>query len=97
MSAAKCIPSGDIYEALIFDWDGTLVDSRELNYRALEAALRDCGVALDPDWYWQRQGVASPEMLVEWEQTIAPLPEPRLSTFGGPEATPCEPTGDDSR
>ncbi len=76
MPAAESIPSGDTYGALIFDWDGTLVDSRDLNHRALEAALRDCGVVLDPGWYWHRQGIASPDMLVEWEETIAPLPEP---------------------
>jgi beta-phosphoglucomutase-like phosphatase (HAD superfamily) len=70
------VPSGESYDALIFDWDGTLVDSRDLNHRALESALRECGVVLDPRWYWQRQGIASPDMLVEWESTFGPLPEP---------------------
>jgi phosphoglycolate phosphatase-like HAD superfamily hydrolase len=56
--AAERAPSGDDHQTLIFDWDGTLVDPRALNHRALEAAPRDCGVTLDPGWYWPRQAGA---------------------------------------
>jgi beta-phosphoglucomutase-like phosphatase (HAD superfamily) len=69
------LPSGEGYHALVFDWDGTLVDSRDLNHRALTNALADCGVTLPAQWYWQREGIASPELLIEWESTIGPLPE----------------------
>jgi phosphoglycolate phosphatase-like HAD superfamily hydrolase len=62
----------------IFDWDGALVDSRDLNHRALEAALRDCGVALDPGWYWHRQGIASPDLLA----VIAVQVRGRVAEFG---------------
>src|SRR4051794_25379732 len=49
--AAERAPNGDDHQTLIFDWDGTLVDPRALNHRALEAAPRDRGVTLDPGWY----------------------------------------------
>ncbi|WP_392667663.1 hypothetical protein [Streptomyces sp. LN785] len=39
------------YDALVMDWDGTLVDSQPLNFRSLAAALAPHGVALDQLWY----------------------------------------------
>lgn len=81
MIAAACqnrapAPDGTGYEALIFDWDGTLVDSREVCFTGLSRALADVDVALDPRWYWPRQAIASPEMLLLWEQEFGSLPEP---------------------
>lgn len=79
MTAAACeisAPDGTGYDALIFDWDGTLVDSTQVCYVGLERALGDVGVHLDPDWYWPRQAIASPDMLVLWENEFGPLPEP---------------------
>lgn len=70
------VPAGTGFEALIFDWDGTLVDSREVCYRGLAQALADVGVTLDPGWYWPRQAIASPDLLVLWEQQFGPLPAP---------------------
>jgi beta-phosphoglucomutase-like phosphatase (HAD superfamily) len=79
MTAAACeisAPDGTGYDALIFDWDGTLVDSTQICYIGLERALRDVGVLLDPGWYWPRQAIASPDMLVLWENEFGRLPEP---------------------
>lgn len=79
MIAAACqigTPDGTGYDALIFDWDGTLVDSREVCFVGLARALADVDVALDPQWYWPRQAIASPEMLLLWEHEFGPLPEP---------------------
>ncbi len=59
---------------MIFDWDGTLVHSRHVNFRALADALRDYSVLLDPDWYWPRQAVSVPDLLVVWEEHFGPLP-----------------------
>ena len=70
------VPDGHGYAALIFDWDGTLVDSREVCFHALTRAMADVGTALDPTWYWPRQAIASPDMLVVWEQQFGVLPEP---------------------
>lgn len=76
MNATIVPPDGTGFEALIFDWDGTLVDSREVCFQALSASLADSGVFLDPDWYWPRQAIASPEMLFLWERDFGALPEP---------------------
>lgn len=69
------VPDGQGFVALIFDWDGTLVDSREVCFQALSRAMADTGTALDPAWYWPRQAIASPDMLVLWEQQFGVLPE----------------------
>lgn len=69
-------PDGTGYGALIFDWDGTLVDSREVCFTGLSCALAEVGIALDPQWYWPRQAIAAPEMLLVWEQEFGSLPEP---------------------
>lgn len=48
---------------LVFDWDGTLVDSTEANYRALADTLARYGIGLDEDWYRARTGMSSDEMI----------------------------------
>lgn len=78
----NAVPDGVGFEALIFDWDGTLVDSRDICFHGLSRALDDVGVALDPDWYWPREAIASPDMLAEWEQQFGPLPEPIVEIIG---------------
>lgn len=42
----------------------------------MASALADVDVVLDPQWYWPREAIASPDMLVLWEQEFGPLPEP---------------------
>jgi beta-phosphoglucomutase-like phosphatase (HAD superfamily) len=69
-------PDGAEFAALIFDWDGTLVDSREICFSALSRALAEVGVTLDPEWYWPRQAIASPDLLQLWQQQFGWLPEP---------------------
>ena len=39
---------------MLFDWDGTLVDTIPMIYRANVAALRDFGVTLTREWYRER-------------------------------------------
>ncbi|GLL07231.1 HAD family hydrolase [Dactylosporangium matsuzakiense] len=76
--AVSCVDAPDDvgFDALIFDWDGTLVDSREVCRQGLAQALADVGIILDPDWYWPRQAIALPDLLVLWEQQFGPLPVP---------------------
>lgn len=57
------IPDGTGYDALIFDWDGTLVDSQPLNYRALSGALAVYGVTMTAAWYRQRLGTSGHELI----------------------------------
>lgn len=68
------VPDGSEYDALIFDWDGTLVDSRQICFDGLARSMADVGAVLDPVWYWPRQAIASPDMLIIWEQDFGPLP-----------------------
>ena len=48
---------------LIFDWDGTLVDSQYANYRAMADALEREAVTLEQDWFDARTGLSSAEMI----------------------------------
>ncbi|SHN42606.1 HAD family hydrolase [Cryptosporangium aurantiacum] len=48
---------------LVFDWDGTLVDSTSANYQALARTLAGYGIPLDEDWYRARTGMSSDEMI----------------------------------
>lgn len=50
-------------EALLFDWDGTLVDSQYANYLAMAGALAPYGVTLDQGWFDARTGLSSADMV----------------------------------
>lgn len=45
------------YRAVIFDCDGTLVDSGEAHFQSFRAAVRAQGYNLERDWYDQRNGL----------------------------------------
>ncbi|MBP2707987.1 HAD family phosphatase [Microbispora sp. RL4-1S] len=49
--------------ALLFDWDGTLVDTQPANYLAMAGALAEEGVRLDQEWFDARTGLSSAEMV----------------------------------
>ncbi|HEX9358512.1 MAG TPA: HAD-IA family hydrolase [Streptosporangiaceae bacterium] len=49
--------------AVIADWDGTIADTREMNYRTLAAELACRGRALDRGWYDQHAGLAIHDLL----------------------------------
>lgn len=69
------MPDGAGFDALIFGYDGMLVDSRDVCFAGLSRALADVEVVLDPQWYWPRQAIASPDLLLMWEREFGPLPE----------------------
>ncbi|GAA5054447.1 HAD superfamily hydrolase (TIGR01509 family) [Thermocatellispora tengchongensis] len=58
------------YSALIFDCDGTLVDSAPANERAWRHALAAQGVELDSAWYHARTGLSADELLAALEAEI---------------------------
>lgn len=45
------------YRAIIFDCDGTLVDSSEAHFQSLRTAARAQGFDLEREWYDQRNGL----------------------------------------
>ncbi|GLW08427.1 haloacid dehalogenase [Microtetraspora sp. NBRC 13810] len=55
------------YSALIFDCDGTLVDSGPANEKAWRQALADWGIELDTAWYRERTGLSADLLLAELE------------------------------
>ncbi|MDX3025948.1 HAD family hydrolase [Streptomyces acidiscabies] len=55
----------DGYDAVISDWDGTLVDSQKLNFQSLATALKAHDVDLREDWYRARMGTSVDGLLEE--------------------------------
>lgn len=52
------------YQAVIFDCDGTLVDSGEAHFQSLKTALQAQGQELDRSWYAQRTGLDRRSLLL---------------------------------
>ena len=51
---------------VLFDLDGTLVDSGDANHRALAQAWAAQGATLDPDWYRARTGLSVDGLAEAW-------------------------------
>jgi HAD superfamily hydrolase (TIGR01509 family) len=76
------LDDSDGVEALIFDWDGTLVDSADSNFEALRQALGMSGIVLDRAWYFERFSMTTPELLAVWQAEFGPLPVPMTTITG---------------
>jgi beta-phosphoglucomutase-like phosphatase (HAD superfamily) len=75
---AISLPDGS-FSALIFDCDGTLVDTAPAHLRALQRALEPLALTMTPAWYYPRVGLAPDALLEEYE---AQLPGPPPSRPG---------------
>lgn len=53
-------------KALIFDCDGTLVDSMPLHMKAWEEAVLDSGLPFDYDFFFSRKGIPSRQIMTEY-------------------------------
>ena len=53
----------DGVRALLFDWDGTLADSQQINFRVLSDALAQQGLPMSYEWLAARTGVSTAEMV----------------------------------
>jgi len=60
----------DLIDTILFDWDGTLVDSAQLSFEAFRNALCDLGIAVEfevyeriysPNWYGMYQALQLPK------------------------------------
>lgn len=51
------------FRAVVFDWDGVLVDSSANYYRAYEMVLRDAGVTITPREVYLLEGQPTPQVL----------------------------------
>lgn len=62
------------YRALIFDCDGTLVDSANAHLRSLQSAVRAQGYEIHHDWYHARTGLDRQSTFQEFnKKTLGPL------------------------
>jgi beta-phosphoglucomutase-like phosphatase (HAD superfamily) len=55
------------FDALIFDCDGTLVDSAEAHLYSLQQALAPLGMTMTPEWYHPRHGLGPEDLLDAYE------------------------------
>ena len=58
------------FAALIFDCDGTLVDTAPAHYQAISQAVATQGHHMDRDWYMARAGL-TPDALLDAQETHA--------------------------
>jgi HAD superfamily hydrolase (TIGR01509 family) len=55
------------FDALVFDCDGTLVDSAEAHFYSLQQALAPMGLTMTPEWYHPRHGLGPDDLLDAYE------------------------------
>jgi beta-phosphoglucomutase len=55
----------DSFKAVLFDLDGTLIDSMPTNYEAWQRALSNYQILLDKDWYYLNEGRNVRELIEE--------------------------------
>jgi HAD superfamily hydrolase (TIGR01509 family) len=54
-------------QAVIFDCDGTLVDSADAHFHAMQDAAEAQGLSMDRDWYDQRRGLGRVALFSEFK------------------------------
>jgi HAD superfamily hydrolase (TIGR01549 family) len=67
---AISLPEGS-FSALIFDCDGTLVDTAPAHLQALQEALEPLALTMTPAWYYPRVGLTPDALLDEYEAQLA--------------------------
>jgi HAD superfamily hydrolase (TIGR01509 family) len=68
------IPVPDDIKGLIFDCDGTLVDSMPLHMKAWEEAVHSFGANFDPEFFFSKKGMRSKDIVAQFSlQSGKPL------------------------
>jgi HAD superfamily hydrolase (TIGR01509 family) len=68
------IPVPDDIKGLIFDCDGTLVDSMPLHMKAWEEAVHSFGANFDPEFFFSKKGMRSEDIVAQFSlQSGKPL------------------------
>lgn len=65
MSSAS-ISLDEPYAGLIFDCDGTLVDTAPIHYFSVVEALKPLGLYMAPEWYFARTGLTPAALFTEF-------------------------------
>lgn len=68
------------FSGLIFDCDGTLVDTAPAHLAALQEGLEPHGLTMDKEWYYPRGGL-TPDALMDEYEALLGRPVPRDSIF----------------
>lgn len=58
----------DSFSAIIFDCDGTLVDTARVYHRAYNAVLEPYGAVMPQEWYFARLGLSAEALLREFSR-----------------------------
>ena len=58
------------FTAAIFDCDGTLVDSRQAHFKAMQSAAQEQGQVMAPNWYATRTGLDRLSLFNEFRQAL---------------------------
>jgi beta-phosphoglucomutase-like phosphatase (HAD superfamily) len=66
------------FSGLIFDCDGTLVDTAPLHYHALQVALEPQGLAMDGGWYFERVGLTPAALFDAFEEQVGRFDRERV-------------------
>jgi beta-phosphoglucomutase-like phosphatase (HAD superfamily) len=69
------------FSALIFDCDGTLVDTAPAHLRALQQALEPLTLTMTPAWYYPRAGLTPDALMDEYETQLSAPPPSRQVIF----------------
>ena len=59
------------FSAAIFDCDGTLVDSMDAHFHAMQSAAREQGHEMVPEWYRARTGLDRRTLFLEFQKATA--------------------------
>jgi beta-phosphoglucomutase-like phosphatase (HAD superfamily) len=77
---AISLPEGS-FSALIFDCDGTLVDTAPAHLWALQRALEPVALTMTPAWYYPRVGLTPDALMEEYEAQLPGPPPSRQGVF----------------
>jgi beta-phosphoglucomutase-like phosphatase (HAD superfamily) len=69
------------FDALIFDCDGTLVDSAPVHLRSIQEALKPLGLTMEREWYQPRHGLGPDPLIDEYEAAFDLPPIDRAALF----------------
>ncbi len=59
------------FDAIIFDCDGTLVNSAPVHFKAFQVALERQGAVLEHGWYLERLGLSRVELITELSKALS--------------------------
>jgi beta-phosphoglucomutase-like phosphatase (HAD superfamily) len=66
------------FSGLIFDCDGTLVDTAPAHYQALQDGLEPFGLSMDSAWYFERVGLTPAALLDEYEAIVGAIDREKI-------------------